>query len=325
MRPRIGEAVLSAWIGFAVAVWLASGDWRRGGMIQESAVYNWMFLFLAPVLAWRLLPLLVASARGLRATLALARGGDAASLASAVGLDGERRRIDELLRLLRDFLPVCLAVACYRVTDYVIDTVRGDELRDGWLIRADLLLFGAHPSVWMQRFVAPWLTEVLSLCYFFHMIVAGFVLLYLHARAPRERFVEAAQGFTTMLVLGCMLYALVPAVGPYVTLRSEYTQDLGGGTMERVNAAVIDQLRASRDAFPSLHVGLSGLLWLYAWRAERRLGLLLAPLVLGNWVSTLYLRYHYGVDVLAAAALVPLVDRAVRLRAAGATRRGAAL
>jgi len=45
--------------------------------------------------------------------------------------------------------------------------------------------------------------------------------------------------------------------------------------------------------------------WLYAYRNSRRLFVLLAPFILSLWVSTVYLRYHYLVDVIAGLVLAP--------------------
>src|SRR5262249_55000610 len=58
--------------------------------------------------------------------------------------------------------------------------------------------------------------------------------------------------------------------------------------------------------FPSLHVGISFIVWLYAWRNSRRLFWILAPLILSLWLSTLYLRYHYLVDCIVGLLLAPL-------------------
>src|SRR5260221_4443157 len=57
-------------------------------------------------------------------------------------------------------------------------------------------------------------------------------------------------------------------------------------------------VRAPRDVFPSLHVGLSAVVLWYAWKHGKTAFLLLLPFVAGNWISTLYLRYHYLIDVL---------------------------
>jgi membrane-associated phospholipid phosphatase len=91
------------------------------------------------------------------------------------------------------------------------------------------------------------------------------------------------------------------------TLRDQYTVPLYQ-SLEVFNRETefMDFARIQRDVFPSLHVGISFVVWLYAWRNSQRLGWILSPLVLSLWVSTIYLRYHYLVDVVAGLILAPL-------------------
>jgi membrane-associated phospholipid phosphatase len=44
----------------------------------------------------------------------------------------------------------------------------------------------------------------------------------------------------------------------------------------------------------------------YAWRYVRVWFWILLPFVLGLWVSTIYLRHHYLVDLIAGFLLVPI-------------------
>ena len=62
----------------------------------------------------------------------------------------------------------------------------------------------------------------------------------------------------------------------------------------------------SRAAFPSLHTAASLVALVYAWRFARRWFYVLLPFVLGLWVSTIYLRHHYFVDLLAGWILAPI-------------------
>jgi membrane-associated phospholipid phosphatase len=64
--------------------------------------------------------------------------------------------------------------------------------------------------------------------------------------------------------------------------------------------------RIRRDVFPSMHVAISFVVWLYAYRSSKKLFWILSPLILSLWFSTVYLRYHYLVDVLAGLVLAPI-------------------
>jgi membrane-associated phospholipid phosphatase len=62
----------------------------------------------------------------------------------------------------------------------------------------------------------------------------------------------------------------------------------------------------SRAAFPSLHAAVSLVAMIYAWRFLRPWFWILLPFCLGLWISTIYLRHHFVVDLLAGWALAPL-------------------
>jgi membrane-associated phospholipid phosphatase len=62
----------------------------------------------------------------------------------------------------------------------------------------------------------------------------------------------------------------------------------------------------SRAAFPSLHAAVSLVMLAAAWRFVRAWFFVALPLVVGLWVSTIYLRHHYVVDLLAGFALAPV-------------------
>ena len=62
-------------------------------------------------------------------------------------------------------------------------------------------------------------------------------------------------------------------------------------------------------AFPSLHVGISSVALIYAWkyryfsRLYQVLFYIYIPLVVSLWISTVYLRHHWVIDIFAGWAV----------------------
>jgi membrane-associated phospholipid phosphatase len=179
--------------------------------------------------------------------------------------------------------------------------------RDAELIALDQRLFGFQASVALQRIVSPSLTSWMEFAYTFHVLNIPIVACFIYMRSSRYRFREMMSGVLVITFFGLLGYLLVPAIGPMYTLRDQFTvalhQPLG-----LVNRQIdfMDYARIKRDVFPSLHAGISFVVWLYAYRNSRRLFWILCPLILSLWVSTVYLRYHYLIDVVAGLALAPL-------------------
>jgi membrane-associated phospholipid phosphatase len=178
--------------------------------------------------------------------------------------------------------------------------------RDRELIVLDQRLFGFQASVAIQRFVTPPRTAWMEFSYFYHILHIPLVGCFVYLCRPRPRFREMMSGLMVVTFLGLLGYILVPAIGPLYTLRDLYTVPLRQPiSLFNQQLEFMDLARIHRDVFPSLHVAISFVVWLYALRNSRTLFWVLSPLVLSLWVSTIYLRYHYLVDVAAGLLLAP--------------------
>jgi membrane-associated phospholipid phosphatase len=110
-------------------------------------------------------------------------------------------------------------------------------------------------------------------------------------------------GLFTIYGLGFLGYSFVPAAGPYLALPDEFTVPLTGWAITKFNAFVVANGSNGVDVFPSLHCAISCfLLFFDRQHARWRHRLYLAP-CMGLWLATIYLRYHYVVDVVAGFAL----------------------
>jgi membrane-associated phospholipid phosphatase len=198
---------------------------------------------------------------------------------------------------IRDWLPFLVFSLAYETFRTGIWRVILVEDRDAGLLRLDRQLFGETPSILLQRFVRPGLSNAMAALYFLHLVLPP-VLAVLLYRRRRPLFREFLLAVLLAGCLGSLGYVVVPATGPGVAFPHLFTVPLEGGLYDPVTR-ILDVARAPRDVFPSLHVGISTLVLWYGFRRSRAMGLALLPLVLGNWASTLYLRYHYLVDVFA--------------------------
>lgn len=209
--------------------------------------------------------------------------------------------------ILRDWFPFFVILLMYYSLWGDATHLLVTHDRDAALIAWDQRLFGFQASVAMQRFVSPLLTAWMEFAYTFHILNIPIVACFVYLRRRRERFREMMAGILVITFLGLLGYLLVPAVGPMYTLRDQFTVPLSV-PLDAVNRQIefMDFARIKRDVFPSLHAGISFVVWLYAWRNSRRLFAILAPVVLSLFVSTVYLRYHYLVDVVAGLLLAPV-------------------
>lgn len=210
-------------------------------------------------------------------------------------------------RIFRDWFPFLLILLMYYSLWGKATLLLVTHDRDALLIAWDQKLFGTDPTLLLQRFISPPLTAWMQFSYAFHLYLIPIVGCFIYLRRPRNRFREMMCGLVIVTFFGILGYLIMPAIGPEYTLRNLYTVPLTqplalfNRQIEFMNFA-----RIQRDCFPSLHVGISFLVWLYAWRNSKKLFWILTPFVLSLWASTLYLRYHYAVDCIAGFILAPL-------------------
>ena len=166
----------------------------------------------------------------------------------------------------------------------------------------DQAIFGHTPAVLCEEIAANWISDLMSLCYLtYHLYLAMiFVGVMRHPTFGNLRF-------RTYLFLGFAIgfagYLLMPAVGPSRAYPQLFRGPLPGGIISRVVEGIVTKGSSVYDVFPSLHVLITCILLDNDWRGMRpRFWVMIAP-TSGLVLSTIYLRYHYGVDILAGVLL----------------------
>ncbi len=196
--------------------------------------------------------------------------------------------------------------------------------RDALLIRLDRALFGTDPTVWLERLVHPVLTELFTLAYTAYYFLPVILAVALYRRGKEHDFDRAVFGMVLGFYLSYVGYFLIPAVGPRFTLAHLHRVDLAGVLVADAIRETLNALeRFKQDAFPSGHTALVLLVLAYAWQFRRCLFWVFLPVVVALIFSTVYLRYHYVIDVLAGIVLAGLCVILERVTLASWSRRAA--
>lgn len=99
--------------------------------------------------------------------------------------------------------------------------------------------------------------------------------------------------------VGLPSYLLVPAVGPRSAFPAIFSDPLAGGAVSSWTAYLVDRGSSVYDAFPSLHVMITLVLLDFDWRCCRRRFFVAVAPAAALGISTMYLRHHYAVDLVA--------------------------
>ncbi len=229
-------------------------------------------------------------------------------------------------RVPRLLLAVALGVGIgvhYGATGSVIRTL-GRPSADASLAAADArLLSGVLPhgevavAVDRSPVVGPetplgrGLAEVLQLAYVSYYAWGAGLLFLLLSRAWRgvvgwatvEAYLVAWVG-TYLVNYG--LYCLVPAVGPWQAFPGWFAHPVRGYVATGALRSFVADHQVTPDCFPSGHTALSWVVAITALRLAPRYGRVATVAACAITVATLWLRYHYAADLLAAVPLALL-------------------
>ncbi len=200
---------------------------------------------------------------------------------------------------------------------------------DGVLASIDARLFGPLVIVWQNVLGRPpWLTDFMSVAYVSFYALPLVVGVAIYRRLPQEfdRFALATEAAFFLPYLG---YVLVPAYGPREAF--DHGGALGGTEIGHAARAFIHVVELNMlDAFPSGHTSVVLIVLAFGWRLLPRWRVPLTAVVASILFSTVYLSYHYVIDLFAGAlvavmmpALAPL-GRALGLVSHRAPRAGPA-
>jgi membrane-associated phospholipid phosphatase len=184
-------------------------------------------------------------------------------------------------------------------------------------------LFGCQPSVTFSESVpSMWFSEPFNLGYFSYYPLILIVTLY-YFLYRFEWFEKICFVLVTSFFIYYLFYIIVPVAGPQF-----YFPAIGmDNVMAQHFPAIGDYfnhndillpgpgydhgffyslVEASQEvgerptaAFPSSHVGISTIVMIMAWRANRRLSLVLLPFYLLLCGATVYIQAHYLIDAIA--------------------------
>ncbi|MFM7544671.1 MAG: phosphatase PAP2 family protein [Ignavibacteria bacterium] len=204
------------------------------------------------------------------------------------------------------FMQVFVHISVLNPHDY-------DQILAGW----DRALFGMNPTEYIQQFAFPALTEFFQIAY---------VLFYFHAFAQSielnlRGLYEEAESVTRTIVFGFLLsyvmYVFMPAIGPRFSVHdyASISTDLPGLWLTDALRTIIDTgdgfrdktldpaLQMHRNCMPSGHTMMTLMNMILAFRYRSKLRWVFLIMGISLIIATVYLRYHYVVDVLAGIIL----------------------
>ncbi len=218
---------------------------------------------------------------------------------------------DSKYKILAQVIYAPIIYICYLQVQSYIKVLNPNDF-DWLLIKADFWLFGLNPTQSLKQISYPVLTEYLQFAYvtFFFMPLIHAVELY--KKNKEKEIKEFTSMMTFAFYLSFLAYFMLPAIGPRFTLHdfaktsfelpgvliTEYLREFvnsGGGVPPGVSKP---ELFVNRDCFPSGHTMMTLLNIILAFRYNTKIRYVILVIGCSLIFSTIYLRYHYVIDVI---------------------------
>jgi membrane-associated phospholipid phosphatase len=201
-------------------------------------------------------------------------------------------------RVRLSFYFVAMGIAFFSMRTAV--PLLGNPSVDALLLQWDRDLLGETPALAWEAWLYPWFEDLAMAGYlfFFYYLLGG---PGHYCIRDIRLFRKCIVGLFTIYGIAFMGYTVFPAAGPHLAMT--FQTPLRGPWLLDSTLPAVNGASNAVDVFPSVHVAASLYLLLFDrqhWRG--RFWWALVPCVL-LWFSTLYLRFHYFVDLLAGVVV----------------------
>ena len=208
-------------------------------------------------------------------------------------------------QLLQNILVFALMTFLYKETA-MLNTLIFPKI-DEFLSNLDQNIFKFQPSIeFSKHFNSLFFSELFYFGYFCYYLLPLVVLGILYKFLP-QKIEEFGFILITSFLLYYFIFIIIPAEGPqfYFTFPDNYIEAQGifGNAIKLIQK----NGEAPTAAFPSSHVGISWIVIFWLYQNLRKSVKYFLPFVILLMFSTVYIKAHYFVDVVAGFLTAPIV------------------
>jgi membrane-associated phospholipid phosphatase len=217
------------------------------------------------------------------------------------------RSASAIALFLRHWYLLVYLPLCYKEVPCLVAGL-GLRVADSTLARWDAMMWKTDPVFWLSASPNPLLVELLQIVYtlFLPGVLALAIVLWL--RRSRQEFRYGALLIAATFLISYLGYLVLPARGPRLMPYAAAYPPLQGLWSFAHLQRLLDSLEGTQyDCFPSGHVAVVLVGCYVARRISPLVFYLFSAFAAGIAFSTVYLRYHYVIDVIAGAVLAIVI------------------
>jgi membrane-associated phospholipid phosphatase len=227
---------------------------------------------------------------------------------AAILVFARKQRDSWLWEFVHNWLPAIFFFTVFEEVSFLSLALRG-AWQNPYLVAWESALFAVPPAEWLRHFSTPWFSELLEFGYLsfypLYPVVAGLLWLRRRQSGYAGGFRHLTDGLGVGYAVCYAAYLLFPTRSPSHNLEPAASVAVAppDGFFHSVVAWLQSNAGVHGNAFPSAHIMLAFTVLVFVVRYFPRLAPWVLICVLLMCAGAVYDGYHYGVDVVAGAAL----------------------
>lgn len=178
---------------------------------------------------------------------------------------------------------------------------------DHIFVAADQCMFGCQPSLEFSKAIPyAWFSELMNISYLSYFImIMGTSFYFFFTNRPVAQ--KVAFVILNSFLIYYIMFIILPVMGPQFYFPYPDNSIPESGIFRRLMIMVQDMGEQPTGAFPSSHVGICLINLTLLYKYARKGFYLLLPLGILLICSTVYIKAHYLIDVVAGFVTAPIV------------------
>lgn len=211
-----------------------------------------------------------------------------------------------IIRLFRELYPLVLFTFTFKEVSLLLTALAAFWF-ETHLLAWDHALAGGYPTVLVQQYYRPWLTELMAFSYWAYYLIFPLTAVAILIRKEWGLLRSFSFHLASTMYACYLFYFFLPARGPQQTLAHLHLPREAAGFFDNMVLSIQGAASIAGNAFPSSHVAAVFIMLFFLFRLRRWLGWIVLPVVLALTVSTVYLQYHYVADAITGVLLAFLL------------------
>jgi membrane-associated phospholipid phosphatase len=178
---------------------------------------------------------------------------------------------------------------------------------DSFFERLDKIIFGCSPALELSKiFPQALVSEIMYFGYFAYYLI--FLLTFIYFFLIRNDMAERVMFYCLCsFFIFYIIFIFIPVAGPQFYYSGIDNQVPNGYVFSSLMRVIQDCGEKPTGAFPSSHVGLTIIVMILLYRYARKYFYIILPVAIILVASTVYIKAHYLVDVVAAFIATPFI------------------